>query len=232
MKSLMALLVCSAPTCLFGQAFVNLDFESATVVPVTTPFARTIDAALAFPGWSIVTGGTTNGFVFNNDVTLTPYASAALFSRTNSTFGTAVIDGNYSFWMNSGLLYPTPTPAVASDTILAQSGLVPTGSRSLLMKVSNESPFSVGLGGTSLSLIPLSTTARYTLYGADVSAFEGMSEELRITVPYSGNWPFGVYNSLIIDSISFSPNPIPEPGTWALLGLGAAAWLLTKGRRR
>jgi hypothetical protein len=218
-----------------GQSFVNLDFESpvSPLAPVNSPFPNSVQASRALPGWSVLTSAGTNSWVLYNDASLTPYASASLYSA--SAGSGHVIGGQYSVLLFSGLQYPTVSTPTGSSTALAQTGLVPEGSLSLRLAIVG-SAVDVSLGGTSLPLVPLgmgtNNVLRYSMWGADVSAFAGLSEELRITVPYSGEWPFGIYNSLLIDSIAFSPNPIPEPGTWSLLVLGAAAWLVAKGRRR
>lgn len=58
----------------------------------------------------------------------------------------------------------------------------------------------------------LATYSDYSLYGGEISSFAGSEAELRFTV-----FP-GRANTLILDSIVFSP--VPEPGSLALLALG------------
>ena len=58
---------------------------------------------------------------------------------------------------------------------------MPDNARSLQFKVWAVRSFTVSTGGQDLSLIPLGTSADYTLYGADVSSFAGLFETLTIT---------------------------------------------------
>ena len=60
----------------------------------------------------------------------------------------------------------------------------------------------------------------------DISAFAGQTVSLEF-ITLGMRSPFD-YNLKGIDSISFSPEMIPEPSTWALLGLGGIALLLRR----
>jgi hypothetical protein len=209
--------------------FVNLDFEAASFVStVPHPFYGNIQASSAFPGWTVLNGAGPTPWAWSNAVTYTPFASASLFSTAGN-----VIAGQYSITMFSGALSSNGT-FVASDLALTQTGLVPAGSQSLRLAVRGD-VFNVSLGGTSLPLIPLSRATNnflaYTVWGADITGHANLSEELRITVPYDGVLLTGHYHSIVLDSIFFSPNPIPEPRVWSLLGLGALALVLFKVRR-
>jgi hypothetical protein len=234
MKALLSITFAAAwlhSAALAQNPFINLDFESASLVPSSEPsFGYGLNATAALPGWKVITSAGPISWVLSNTLTLTPYASATLWSVPGP-----LLSGQYSVQLVSGLQYQYTGSNVWTSTALAQTGMVPEGSRSLRLIVAND-PFNVSLGGTSLSLVPLSYGTNnftpYTIWGADITGHANLNEELRITVPYDAGVPFGQYHSIRLDDISFSPNPIPEPGTWALLGLGAAAWFLTKGRRR
>src|SRR4051794_36585205 len=61
-------LIASA-TALFGQAFINLNFESTTVPPGTP--SGPVNPAMAFPDWTVGVGGTQSpNFTLYNSLTL------------------------------------------------------------------------------------------------------------------------------------------------------------------
>ncbi len=68
-------------------------------------------------------------------------------------------------------------------------------------------------------MVPLGTFASYTLYGADVASYAGQVVELGFTQlgPRAGIPPPG---GLLVDSIVFSPELIPEPSSLGLLTAG------------
>lgn len=129
-----------------------------------------------------------------------------------------------------GGAYPITGRASAA---LAQTGIVPTDARSVQFKASGGAPvFAVGLfvGGQSIPLFAVATSAAYTLYGGDVSQFSGQVEELRIAALASASYPFP---NVLLDSIEFSSQQVPEPGALGLFSLGAVALgcsFLTKRR--
>jgi hypothetical protein len=110
------------------------------------------------------------------------------------------------------------TGADPTSSTISQTGLVPSGTMSVLMDVQTDYGFTVSLGGQDIHMVPLHTYPSYTLYGGDVSAFAGQTAQMSITAPYSP-----VYNpsDVLLDDITFSPNPIPEPSVFGLFALGA-----------
>ena len=113
--------------------------------------------------------------------------------------------------LQAGALSPTFVNAS-----IAQFGLVPVGTMSIFLKVAGND-FSVSLAGQNIPLIPLSVENNYTLYGGDISQFAGLSGQLTLS---SLTVPNNRFNNVSFDSISFSSTPVPEPSTFALLGLG------------
>jgi hypothetical protein len=104
--------------------------------------------------------------------------------------------------------------------------MVPDGSHSLLLSIDAHVPFTVSLGGQPLALIPTQVNPTYTVFGADVSAFSGQDAELRITTAALG------FGYLWVDSIHFSPMPVPEPSPFMLGALGLAVLGTIRGIRR
>ena len=75
----------------------------------------------------------------------------------------------------------------------------------------------VTFGGQYVPISLLSSTPNYNIYGGDISAFMGgQTGELRFQAVVSSG--FGI---TLLDNISFSNQPIPEPSSLALFGLGA-----------
>lgn len=112
------------------------------------------------------------------------------------------------------------------DASLAQTGLVPTTAQSLQVKAFG-GILEITFAGQAIPLIPLGTGSNYILYGGDISQFAGQTGELQFIAPaLPGPNP---YNGVRLDSIVFSPNPVPEPSVFGLLAVGA---LLLRIRRR
>jgi hypothetical protein len=215
-----AALLSLAEAC-FAQGFVNLNFESASLVPVPGDIYNRVQFAQAFPGWTGTVGGVQQTLALYDGVFLdsagisiidhnwTPYIPSSL----------GLIQGNYTAILQSGLtLASNPQPA---DTTLSQTALIPIGTQSLLFKAHADvySYFIVTLGGQTLSLTPLSTGTNYTLYGANVSSWAGQTAQLAFTVLAQNPHIYDEYVSL--DAIQFSTQSIPEPSAFALAALGA-----------
>jgi hypothetical protein len=104
----------------FAQGFLNLNFESAKIIPTigspVYPYGIAITNAL--PGWSVF--GTTQG-----DITYNDPATGSTWVWLIATNG-GQISGNYSVQLQGGL---SSFPATISQT-----GLVPVGSDSLFLK--------------------------------------------------------------------------------------------------
>jgi hypothetical protein len=65
----------------------------------------------------------------------------------------------------------------------------------------------------------LATGNNYTLFGADIQSWQGLSAELSFTMIAERPHVDNLY--VFLDSIQFSDQPVPEPSTFCLLGLGA-----------
>jgi len=69
----------------------------------------------------------------------------------------------------------------------------------------------VSFNGLTLPRVPLGSTANYTVWGVDVSAYAGQTGELRFTAPW--------LSAGVLDGIQFSLTAIPEPSVLALSGI-------------
>ena len=201
----------------FSQGFVNLDFESAHIVPITgSPnYPYDIETSYAVPGWTVLIGG--------NSVSQITYNDPALGSTFVTLWATngAQISGNYSVLLQGGL--------TASSASISQTGLVPIAAESLLFEAqqTGAGTLRVSLGGQNLSFIPVFGGPNYTFYGADISAFAGQTEQLIFSAlevsTYANNWN--------IDNIQFSSSSIPEPSVFGLLALGGLFLGLRRWRK-
>ena len=104
-----------------------------------------------------------------------------------------------------------PNAVTLSPAAITQFGLVP-GTAQALMFYGDGGFFVLTFEGQPIALTELSTTPTYTVYAGDISAYAGMTGEVRI----QGNGT--------IDAISFA---VPEPSALSLFGFGALClhWL-------
>ena len=217
-------LICSSS----AQGFVNLDFESATLVPVgktqqTALPGDQVQLAQALPGWTvtIVAPFTTNALYDNMFL---DSAGISIIDTKGPYLASSVIDGLYTALLQSGLGY-TSTGGVVSDTTISQTGLVPLGTQSLQFKAQTffdyAGKFAVTLGGQTLSLTSLGSGTNYTLYGANVSQWAGQTAQLSFTV--FGEKPHVNDEGLLLDDIQFSPQPVPVVAPITLLASTSGA---------
>lgn len=196
--------------------FQNLGFESALLQPIPAdPYSRVLFAP-AFRGWSGYVGGVPVQSALYNNLFLD---SSGISIVDHSFAYGSVIQGSFTAILQAGLDLETTQPA---DTRLSQTGVVPSGTQSLLFEARfvNGSPptsFAVSLGGQNLSLEPLSTSGDVTLYAADVRQWAGQTAELAFTV--SAPSPHASNAYLALDAIQFSD--VPEPGCFGLLAVAA-----------
>jgi hypothetical protein len=193
----------------FSQGFQNLNFESAKLSGYS-PGSQNVPTSAALPGWSayFTTSTLTNQVAQNwyDDISLGGVAISV--NDTNTGFGFVPIQGRYSAYLFGG--------SGNGSAVISQTGLVPSGAKSLLMDVNQYFGFIVTLGGQTINMVPLQVFSNYTLYGGDVSSFSSQLSLLSITAP-----PTGVPNPVLLDNIQFSAESIPEPTGRALFTFGA-----------
>jgi len=216
---------------LYGQgAFQNLDFESS-LIPPDQPSGTFVSPGVAFPGWLAYIGTNQADFIFYNNITL----SAANISVLTTNYDPIpALEGTFSAFLQGSLVDWNRNGLVPWEVSLRQTGLLPVTAQSLTFMSGPTTPMSsisVTLAGQELALILFQTTPGYTVYGADVSAFAGQLAELRFTARafYPPPPSSEGMNLWLLDSINFSDQPIPEPGTISLMGLGI---LILSLRRR
>ncbi len=204
--------------------FQNLDFESANL-PILPPgeVGGYVPISQALPGWSAYLGTLATDSILYNNFTLG--SAVVSIQGPNSPLG-APLGGNFS-----ANLMPGYDPRVSElvGVSLAQTGLVPAEANSIFFKVRTGSPFQqpfqVTLAGEQISLVPWEEQPDHVLFAGDISTFAGDTVELRFFISEQ-------LNAMWVDDIVFSSVPVPEPSTWAMLGLGAVLLGSTVRRRR
>jgi hypothetical protein len=221
-----------------GQYFTNLSFESASFVPIAGDPYNSVQFSQAFPGWTATVGGVSVTRAPSNICFLDSSGVSIIdgsFINYDSPRG-GVIQGRYTALLQAGFFLGGYgyTPA---DTSLFQTGLVPAGSQSLQFEAlqavgggTAQIPFGVTLGGQALPLVALSTTANYTLYGANISHWAGQVEQLSFTV-FAEN-PHVDDQYLFLDAIQFSAQSVPEPSILSLLGVCVLVCCWQKNRSK
>jgi hypothetical protein len=202
--------------------FQNLDFEQAAIVPTGPGIFPLVEAAPALPHWTAYLGSTPLSIIVYNSISIgSPMVSIHdVMSPVVST-----IQGSYSVALQHSV-GGTPTTAA-----IGQTGSLPADAMSLVFSASPISSLTsleqlqVTFAGNPISIFELGSTPGYSLVGADISAYAGLTGELRFTaLPTCG--------AFVLDRIQFSAQPVPEPSTCALLGLGASALAVHSWRRK
>jgi|ERR1022692_353069 hypothetical protein len=204
----------------FFQGFVNLNFESAKIIPLTQganfpPYS--IATTNAVPGWLVYYGAAQQTQITYNDPAL-----GSTFATLWATNGQN-ISGHFSLLLQGG--------GSASAASISQTALTPLTAQSLMFKaqyndgVPTGGSLLVSLNGQNIPFFAISSGSNYTLYGGDISAFAGQTAQLTFSAPNVGH-----DNNWNIDDIVFSNQPIPEPSGLVLFSFGAL--LLDFFRRR
>ncbi len=204
---MVASVLAGAPA-LFGQGtFQNLDFEAAQLILVD-PVIGYYDFAAALPGWSGYIGGVLQT-KFIPSMPLDPrFAYITILAPP-----IIAPQGRYAVSFKDGKDQLT---GATIPVTLSQTGLVPAGTKSLEFIAAGDGT-AVSLGGHELTKVELGPDR----WGADISAYAGQTLELQFSV-YA---PF-------LDDIRFSSSAIPEPSVFALAGMGLAAVVVARLRRR
>ena len=190
-------------------AFYNLNFEQALIqYDPNTPYpGYGVYASNAIPGWAAYINGSAQTDIIYNTTSL----GAAEISLFGPGSGQPILGGKYSLELYGG--------AVGAPASIVQTGLVPPTANSIIFKAFAFSPghgsLLMSLGGQNISYRAISSEANYTIYGGDVASLAGQMSQLAISAPMGdGN------NYWVIDDISFSASPVPEPQSIFLLIAG------------
>ncbi len=209
---------------LLAQGFINTTFERPLFPqpPAPSGSPQFLDWATWAPGWSHSSGSDTGVLYYEH-----PHFGISqwylLVRNPGSLNYGGPLAGSYSLAMHSGYLNNQDFNSPWTEAFISQTAVVPADTLSLRFLASQ--PISVQANGTPVPLIFLGGNQ----WAGDFSAYAGLSTELKImntTTP--GN--LGVPPT-ILDNITFSNTPVPEPAGIALFLLGAGALLAFRRRK-
>ncbi|HEY9171162.1 MAG TPA: PEP-CTERM sorting domain-containing protein [Verrucomicrobiae bacterium] len=197
----------SACQALAQGTFQNLDFENGSFVPIPGQL-NTVEFTPAMPGWTGYVGTNQINSILYNDLFLSS-PGIAIWGPNYPSPG--LYHGQYFIVLQSSF------PDGAIQAAIAQTGRIPAAARSIQFYASG--PVSVTFGEQSIpSYLLGGSWDTFFVYGGDISAYAGQTGELRFT------------GGARLDYIRFSSQPIPEPATLWLVGLGASLLAFTHRR--
>lgn len=224
---------------LSAAPFHNLGFEDARINEVMIPPPTDGGARVLAPYWELSQRymGWNVSMPFQNVASLLDHDFRDTHFGRNAK---APVVGKFSLGV-----WPANTPG-SSPFSVSQTGDIPSDSLSLRFLYQGNN-LSVYLGGSSVPISFLESRPNgdpdiplFHYYAVDVSSLAGQTAELRFEFRSSGYDDFGFpprfpgqpdAMSHVLDDLHFSPLPaVPEPETWALLGIGAAClwWRLRR----
>lgn len=223
--SLLSLVLLSAQ---HGSAFENLDFEQAMPVTTGDEFTICCDQRIedTLPHWSATQFNFANSTTISEDPDVGAYYNSwhigvfpAIFNLTDGGDPNIPTAPFLTFPPVEGMFSLSIDTRELLSAELFQTGIVPTGSRSIrfsgdyfddIFAIQPSEPpaenIDLYLEGNKLSVLELSRTGEFKMYGANIpAALAGNSAELRFSVKTN--------ELLFLDDIQFSPIPVPEPTT-------------------
>jgi hypothetical protein len=204
-----------------AQAFQDLDFEQAQLVPSSEGYGSGVVLSNAFPGWQATVQGSPTAFAIYDALILDYNAVGIYDAITTGTNTCPAMFGKYSAYLQSE--YTGDGPA---DAELAQTGLIPSTAKSIWFATA---PFSLepnpdaqpsdlllkfSINGQNVTYVAMDTETNYVLWAADVSSLTGTVSEIRFALQA------GVGVAVGLDDIYFSSEAVPEPGALSLVAVG------------
>jgi hypothetical protein len=211
--------------------FSNLDFEASPVAPNAEPSEAAPTSEL-FPSWTVRFGESVQTTGFINQILLGGDTVALIAANAPNRF---LVEGTHSAYLQAAF--------TGAGVSFGQVGDVPAGTQSVRFLARNPytgqldvppGVFQAQLDGHSLPVVPIWSASDGVvldvLYGADVSAWAGVTSELRLAI--FADPPSRLHGWAVLDAISFSPDPIPEPVVGSVSAFVIAAPLLVRSRSR
>lgn len=224
-----------------GQAFYNLDFQNPTISPTPPGGGNSkADPGQCFPGWTVGGGNpfdsTPVAIEYNESSFELQSDAAVILIGPNFPNGAGLNpeQGNYSVLLrcldDNGFYSPT----------LSQTGMIPIGAQTISFCVDDsrlpdgEFPANQAVVTLNGINIPLTETAGGEMSGNIPSALDGTTATLTFSVGFTPSDKPNIEDDLYFDNVQFSTLVVPEPGVFALFGLGAlslAFWRRRKAAR-
>lgn len=219
--------------------FINLDFELANTNNAQMevrelqyffgtghfPFG-TGTASDLLPGWTVFSDGAIggnvaigNGFIDNVDPSRVQSHAALKIQGDYYSTDTrgAPPEGRYALIMDNSRRVFEENASV----FISQFGDVPVDAQWLTYSALNVAFPYIAINGSIIEDEFVPGAEDFTKRRLDISPWAGQTVRLEFGLDHD--------QGVVIDSIAFV---VPEPGTWALLGLGGCALLLTAWRTR
>jgi hypothetical protein len=210
----------------FAGAFVNLDFEQATVV-VNDPMFGNLNGNLAFPGWVPPSGNPNTNYVYYHSGHFGFPAYIMLLDNTAQSQDPA-LSGNYSLYIRGSYV---PEHSEAS---LRQTGDIPSYARAIELLVNGDKP-NVYIGNDLIPLVVVGQTSKGRIFAGNIQSHAGTTDVLRIAYP-AGDGNFdeeGDSYKGAIDNIEFTTRVVvPEPATYVLAASAVVGLLAFRRRSR
>lgn len=207
---------------LFGQGFVNLDFEYSIVTSSAPAWSFAGNTGMAnMPGWTEFNGwGDANysggASVIYNDQTLDS-PNVSLWDRA---YPNPAIQGQYSVFLYGGsAAYAQAYPGRPTGASISQTGQIPANAESLIYW---GGALQVTFNGQPLTFFAISNAATYTIWETDISAYTGQTGPLVFTATWQ--------KAALLDNIQFAlVYPQPTLGVSLTNNQAILFWSNTNG---
>jgi hypothetical protein len=211
----------------------NPSFETPSTLPNSYSILAAGGSPASISGWDFANAsptGSVGGLAQMGGLTGGDGAQYAFFNTTIGT-GAATITYNGSLPTIAATTY-TLTVAIANNTAVSAAGPATLD----LELTANGAVLSYATTTVLQSSIASGTFVDFTvnLSAADIAAHSLAGEALGITL-VTEEAPSGAFNNFnqgAFDNVRLSDSNVPEPSTWALVGVGALALVWQANRKR